>query len=220
MRSIIAILALLAFAPVADAQTASSCSTCPKLTRDTLVFIIKNRAWVEQTRAKLKVAPLIEPLAEDLVAVYAINEPGRIGFVLSGQEKALGLDRDQLRTLAMKNLRRIISKIELTQMPPTPLLAISAGGDYDASLLLFDEVWTGDQLKSKVEGDIVVAAVAKDLILITGSRSRKGVAALRKIAKEQAEKSPHPLTTTLFVYRDGAFKRYGKAPKAAKADGE
>lgn len=212
-KFIIAFLALLMSAPVVLAQTAPSCATCPKLTRDSLVIVIRDKGWVEQLRAQHKVEPLVEPFVEDLVIVYAIHEPDRIGFVLTGDEKALGLNRSQLRALAMKNLKRVIPKIELVQMPPSPLLSISAGGDYDASLMLFDDIWTDDQLKTKIEGDVVIAAPAGDLILITGSRSRKGIAALRKIAKTQLQKTSHPLTETLFVYRDGAFKRYGKKPK-------
>lgn len=196
------------------ATAANTCATCPHLTRDNVVLTIKDQAWVDELRDKLKANPLIEPFAEDLLVVYAINEQDRIGYVMTGEEKALGLDRKQLRALALKNLRRILPKIQLAQMPPTPILVMSAGGDYDASLLLLDDIWSGDQIKSKVEGDIVVAVPARDALLITGSRSRKGVAALRKVATEQVEKASHPLTATLFVYRDGEFKRYGKKPKS------
>jgi uncharacterized protein YtpQ (UPF0354 family) len=54
---------------------------------------------------------------------------------------------------------------------------ITAGGDYEASLLLFDDIWSGGQIK--VEGDIVVAVPAKNVLLITGSQNRKGLAAAR-----------------------------------------
>ena len=48
---------------------------------------------------------------------------------------------------------------------------LKAGGDYEASLLLFDDIWRDGQVK--VDGDIVVAVPAKDVLLVTGSNNLK-----------------------------------------------
>jgi uncharacterized protein YtpQ (UPF0354 family) len=61
-----------------------------------------------------------------------------------------------------------------------------------------------------VKGDIVVAVPARDVVLVTGSHNRKGLQVVRAMAADLAAKGPHRLTTALFVYRDGRFKRFGR----------
>ena len=61
-----------------------------------------------------------------------------------------------------------------------------------------------------MDGDIVVAVPAKDVVLITGSKSRKGIAHVREVAAKLKAESRYQLTDTLFVYRDGRFTRFGE----------
>jgi len=85
------------------------------------------------------------------------------------------------------------------------VLLISAGGEFDASLLLADNLWSGGQVK--VDGDIVVAVPAKDVLIATGSHNAPGLVRLRAAAAKFAS-GPNGLTTALFVYRDGKFVRF------------
>ncbi|HWM45513.1 MAG TPA: hypothetical protein VNR11_01215 [Xanthobacteraceae bacterium] len=183
--------------------------------RDRIVPMIKDRGWVDQMRG-MGFTPATEKFAEDLFVAYALHSEDRIRYLSAEELRLLKLDTDELHRLAHKNLLRVLPKIELVQMPPLPIMAIMAGDDYVPSLLLTD-IWTQGQIK--VEGDIVVAIPARASLWITGSRSRSGVAALRKIAREEMEKSPHPLTDTLYVYRKGKFKRFGKKPKTTARSG-
>jgi uncharacterized protein YtpQ (UPF0354 family) len=77
---------------------------------------------------------------------------------------------------------------------------ISAGGDYEASLLLVDPLWSTGQIK--VDGDVVVPA--KDALFVTGSRNQAGLARLRAAAADLA-KGPYALTQALLVYHGGKF---------------
>ena len=85
---------------------------------------------------------------------------------------------------------------------------MTAGGDYEASLLLFDDIWRGGKIK--MNGDIVVAVPAKDVLLITGSNNRKGIAAVRELAAKYKAESRYEITDTLFVYRNGRFVKFGR----------
>ena len=57
---------------------------------------------------------------------------------------------------------------------------MSAGGNYEASLLLIDDIWSSGQVK--VNGDIVVAIPTRDVLLVTGSRNRSGLKRVRELA--------------------------------------
>ena len=90
---------------------------------------------------------------------------------------------------------------------------MTAGGDYEASLLLFDDIWRGGKIK--MNGDIVVAVPAKDALLITGSKSRKGIAAVRELAAKYKAESRYEITDTLFVYRNGRFVKFGRKQQSS-----
>ena len=107
--------------------------------------------------------------------------------------------------VALANLDRLLPKIEMNLIEEG-FAWFSAGGDYEASLILFDGLWNGGKIA--MDGDIVVAIPAKDMLLVTGSRNERGLAVMRELAAEYARES-YRLTDTLFVYRDGRFERFG-----------
>jgi uncharacterized protein YtpQ (UPF0354 family) len=78
-------------------------------------------------------------------------------------------------------------------------------GDYTTSLLLFDDMWSGKQIK--FDGDLVVAIPARDVILITGSRVDKGVQGIRGMARDLA-KGAYRINANLYVYRNGVFSAF------------
>lgn len=177
--------------------------------RTRIVPVIKDREWLEEVRQSIKTSGnaqdvLFEEFNKELVIVYAEDTEKRTRYLLSTDD--IGVDRKDLRKLAVDNLMRILPKIEMQSDGIFAML--TAGGDYEASLLLFDHIWSGGQIK--VEGDIVVAVPAKDVLLITGSQNRKGLAALRTLAAKFISENRYRLTDTLFVYRNGRFTRFGR----------
>jgi len=146
---------------------------------------------------------LFEPFNNELVVVYAEDSRSRTRYI--GTREDVG-DRATLRAQAINNLKRILPKIEMRRYDDA-LAIISAGGDYEPSLLLFDDIWSDGQIK--FDGDTVVAIPARDVLLVTGSKGRAGLKALRGMVEKLA-RGPHRLTDALFVYRDNRFVRFGK----------
>jgi uncharacterized protein YtpQ (UPF0354 family) len=110
-----------------------------------------------------------------------------------------------LRALAIENLKRVLPKIEMRRVGEVALM--SAGGNYEASLLLIDDIWSSGQIQ--VDGDIVVAIPTRDVLMVTGSRSRSGLKLVREMAAKFKSQGPYELTDTLFRYRDGRFTKFG-----------
>lgn len=180
-----------------------------KLDRSRIVPVIKDRQWLDDMHNSLKARGLRqEHLADkfnnELVIVYAEDDPKRMRYLTV--EEGAGIGREGLRALAVANLKRLLPKIEMQGDGDFSL--ISAGGDYDASLLLIDEIWSGGQIK--VNGDIVVAIPVRNVLLVTGSRNRTGLKKVRVLAAKFAAEGPYRLTDALFVYRNGQFTRFGK----------
>ena len=180
-----------------------------KLDRSRIVPVIKDRQWLVDLHKMHKAQGndqehLSESFNNELIVVYAEDDPTRMRYLTTSED--IGIGRQELRALAVDNLKRILPKIEMRG--DDHVLLVSAGGDYEPSLLLIDEIWSGGQVK--VNGDIVVAIPARDVLLVTGSRDRTGLKRIRELAAKFVAQGPYGLTDTLFVYRNGRFAKFGR----------
>jgi uncharacterized protein YtpQ (UPF0354 family) len=174
--------------------------------RSRIVPVVKNRQRFDHVQrlygAEGKGLQYSEgPFTSELVVVYAEDNSTAMRFLSTADD--IG-DRGQLNDLAVANLIQLLPKIEMRAGADKTWL-ISAGGDYESSLLLLSDLWSSGQIK--VDGEIVVAVPAKDALLVTGTRNAAGVARLRKFAAEVAS-GAYGLTKVLFIYRDGKFATF------------
>ena len=140
---------------------------------------------------------------DELIVAYAEDTRHNINYISPEDLTKLGVSRSQLRTVATANLKKLIPKPEIKR--GALLSMITAGGDYEASFLLFNDFW--DSL-AKTNGEIVVAIPSRDLLVFTGSQNKQGLAKLREFATKFAKESAYAITDTLFVYRNGRFIRF------------
>jgi uncharacterized protein YtpQ (UPF0354 family) len=185
-----------------------SASKEAELDRTRIIPVIKDRQWLDELHNTLKAKGvaqqhLADRFNDELVIVYAQDDPNRMRYLTTQED--FGLSREALRTLAIENLKRLLPKIEMRRIGGVGLM--SAGGNYEASLLLIDDIWSGGQVK--VNGDIVVAIPTRDALLVTGSRSRSGLKLVRELTAKFKAQGPYELTDTLFRYRDGRFTKFG-----------
>jgi len=145
--------------------------------------------------------PVFEDFSPDLVVLYAEDSPKNIRYLKPKDLELAKIDRTELRALACENLQHLLPKIE--QHGGNGLYILAAGGDYDASLLLLDSIWSTGQIK--VLGDIVVAIPTRDLLVVTGSQDRQGIEKMKQMVKEASSGGAYRLTSKLFTYRNGKF---------------
>lgn len=186
-------------------------TTSEQLSPKFIVPIIKDVAWIEDMKKvginnglKGSTEQVFDDFNGDLVIVYAEDSPTNINYFSPEKLKDAGIDRDELRALAISNLRRLLPPVETHNGELVSML--TAGGDYVASLLLIDELWNDGTLT--VDGEIVVAIPSRDVILFTGSRNKAGVKKLQELASNAVAEGTYTLTDQLFVYRNGKFQRF------------
>ena len=178
------------------------------LDRTRIIPVIKDRQWLDELHNTLKAKGvaqqhLADRFNDELVIVYAQDDPNRMRYLTTQED--FGLSREELRSLAVANLKRVLPKIEMGRVGDVALM--SAGGNYEASLLLIDDIWSSGQIQ--VNGDIVIAIPTRDTLLVTGSRSRSGLKLVRELTAKFKAQGPYELTDTLFRYRDGRFTKFG-----------
>jgi uncharacterized protein YtpQ (UPF0354 family) len=175
-----------------------------------IVPVIKDKNYLAEIQKSLaergQKAPefmdLHEEYNSELWIFFAEDTPANMRFLSRKDLVALDLDTNSVRAVAVKNLPALIPRPQLTES--NGFYRLQAGGDYDASLLLLDKIWSTGQIQ--VDGEIVVAVPARDMLLITGSSNSVAVAKVRELAKNMAADAPYRLTPELFVYSAGKFE--------------
>lgn len=174
-----------------------------------IVPVIKDVAYLEEVG--LNHGGDAPSLAHDryndhLVILYAEDTPRNMRFLSEPDLEELGIPRDRRRAIAVENFGALLPDVEARGGEGTYMLI--ADGFYEASLLLFDDIWTGDIWVNgtmPVAGELVVAVPARDILLVTGSDDAEGLNTLRQVAEEVVAGAPYALTSQLFVYRGGQF---------------
>ncbi len=179
-----------------------------------IVPVIKDRNWMRETQARVRAHPkyragqeqVFEEYNDELVIFYAEDLPHGIRYLTTEGVKKWGLEQASLRPLAVRNLRALLPQVQV--LGAGGLYLISAGGNYEASLLLFEGLWRDEKLE--VEGDYVVAVPARDTLLVTGSRDYEGLRRVREAVAQVYAQAPYRLTERLFVRNGERFEPFAE----------
>jgi len=166
--------------------------------RTSVVPLIRDEQYLNLARNKDtgELPFMNEHLAGDIWIVYAIDTPDAMTSMSKEDASKMGLELPELRTLAIENLKRILPGIE--RHGEGPMFILTAGTDYVASLILFDELWS--ELSESVDSDIVAAVPSRDVLLYTGSESKEGIEQMRK-AIENVTQSGGYLISNMMLRR-------------------
>ncbi len=140
--------------------------------RDQLVPTIKSVAWLQSAPANDLAKDF---LAGDLLVVYAFDRARSIANARIPELQSLGLSPAEAAALAKANLRARLPPSLDTRGDGKSFMLV-AGGTYEASLLVLDEIW--DQLAQRLPGRLVACVPARDVCLVTSTQTPGGVASL------------------------------------------
>ncbi len=178
---------------------------------DRIVPVIKDRGWIEEIQASLEErggdagempAYLCDRYNSELSVFFAEDSEKNIRYLTEDVFEEMDLPREELLTRAKRNLKELLNGVEV--MGGDGIYMVKAGGDYEASLLLFDSLW--NQEKMPVEGDYVVAIPARDLLIVTGTGHPEAIEKLREMASEGAAQFSYRLSPVLFVRQGTRFE--------------
>jgi len=174
--------------------------------------VIKDHAYIEQVGALLKKKNnndkfpfLYEKLNDVLYVLYAFDTPKSIKFLTDDDIVELGVSSNELRNLSKANLKKSIPSIQIDG-DPTRISILVADGTYEASFLLFDNLWTKKQFP--VQGEIVVYVPSRDLVLITGSKDLESLAKVQNIVYNSNNEWSHIVAEVGFIRTGGKWEVY------------
>jgi hypothetical protein len=170
--------------------------------RDRVVPLIKDQSFFDAADAGFR--PATERLVADLSIVYAFDQPRSLQIMTEAERTALGVPTEDLRALAVRNLRRLVPEIRHEESGAAHMLL--AGGNFEASLLLLDDLWT--RLAADLPGELVACAAARDMMLYTGSGISGGVEVLRQLASRIITEGSYALSGTLLRWTGLGWEPY------------
>jgi hypothetical protein len=137
--------------------------------------------------------------------VFLIDDGDSYHFAQRGEMQAAGLAPETLLLTGLRNLvKRVNGNPGLTVAPNGAMHAVLMGGDFEASLLLLDELWDG-AMKLQAPGGFVVAIPARDICAFADANSPQGIAELRELAARVTARAGDALSPHLYARRNGAW---------------
>lgn len=146
---------------------------------------------------------IYEKYNEDIIVAYAIDRNNTIEYLTKEDFETFNIPKDSLRSIATRNLENLL---EIKFQGDDGLYMILAGGAYEASVMLINDIFKKDILP--VDGDFVIAIPSRDLLLVTGSRNASGIEKIKKMAKEVYETGSYTISDHLYKWNGSLFMRF------------
>jgi uncharacterized protein YtpQ (UPF0354 family) len=152
-------------------------------------------------------APVHDQFGADLVITYSPGPPFGEHLISRHDLEAMGLTHRALRRRAADHLAVMSERAQLHGSPPSQIVSFDG---LESSLLVADEFWT--DLAAKTPGEIVAAAPARDVLIVTTSASSAGIAkAQRCVDRVFFAGGRDLLTQDLLIWRDPGWEVFTPA---------
>ena len=137
---------------------------------------------------------------------YLVDEGNRFSYVQEKDLCAAGIGANDLHDRAVENLRRA-SDGRITIRQFGPIWGLFFDGNFEASLVLLDDLWETD-LSEYHEGEPVVAIPSRDVLCFCKRSSSAGIAEMRAAIDRLWPQGDHLITTKLFRRRGREWITY------------
>jgi uncharacterized protein YtpQ (UPF0354 family) len=180
--------------------------------KNKIVPVIKDAGYLDEIAITLNqnnsvkgpVKLVYEKYNDKLVILYGEDGENGISYFTQDKFKESELTKDSLLPLALRNLDAVLPEIQ--RNGGEGVYMITAGGNYEASLILLTDIWTKE--KMPVDGQIIIAIPTRDMLLVTGSKNCNGISKIRKMALEAWKSGPYQLLPDLFIWNGKKFESY------------
>ena len=196
-----------------NALTKSSSDVKSNIEKEHIFPVIKDRGYMEQITklmnhsSKGELPFYYEKLNDVLYVLYAIDTPSSIKFMPKEDINALGVEEGELRNLSMSNLMNANVSLQI-QGDRSTISMVVADGIYEASFLLYDDLWTKENFP--VKGDIVVYVPSRDVLIVTGSEDTESLETVRGIVHNPESQWSHAVTDIGFVREKNKWVEFHK----------
>lgn len=141
-------------------------------------------------------APVLKDLGNGLLVAYVIDRGDRLQYVQHRHLEASGIVESELHNHAVHNLTSLATD-KLRVEPHSKVFAVFLDGNFEASLILLDDLWDKSFARWVVTG-FVVAIPTRDILAFCEIDSLEGVTELREVVARTNAGGDHLLTPVLY----------------------
>ena len=141
---------------------------------------------------------------EGLVIMFGEDRDSSTSFLSDEDIDELNIERENLFDLSLENFKNIVTNIE--RNGDSQIYMVTAGGNYEAMLILWTELWTKETFP--VDGEIIIAIPNRDLLLVTGSEDMEGMEKIKQITKESYENGIYEISPHLYKWNGEKFQKF------------
>ena len=175
---------------------------------ENIVPVIKPIEYLDEINSLNKEGksfPMItEKYNNQLIIAYAEDSKNSSKYLTEDDFKTLSISMDTLRSIALRNFDKIIPNIQ--RQGDNGLFIITAGGDYEASLILLSSIWTKENFP--VDGEFIIAIPNRDMLMITGSKNKPGIAKIKEIVADSYKTGNYKVSDHLYKWTGKQFEKY------------
>jgi uncharacterized protein YtpQ (UPF0354 family) len=147
---------------------------------------------------------ITEKYNDQLIIAYVEDSKNSIKYLTEDDFKALSISVDTLNSIALRNFDRIIPNIQ--RQGNNGLFMVTAGGDYEASLILLSSIWTKENFP--VDGEFIIAIPNRDMLMVTGSKNKTGIAKIKEIVADSYSTGNYQISDRLYKWTGKRFEIY------------
>ena len=171
--------------------------------------VLRTTDYVNELRGqatdKSKGMPIVRQVIADLWLVCVVDRPKNIVSLSTDRAAKLGLSEDEAVAVAKANSKAALRPFSAVfrDLPPNGIGYID-GDFYESSRFLLHDDWA--PLSAKLNGNLVVAVPATDLIVYGNGKDIRGLDAIATLAAHLAEKAPRRLSSALFRWTPSGWE--------------
>lgn len=148
--------------------------------------------------------PILRDLGNGLLVAYLVDEGDHFQYVQRSHLDRDGLDADALHTHGIANLNRLVAE-HLNVYDQDGYYACIVGGNFEASLLLLDDLWdTG--LAHVVTGDFIACIPAREILGFADSAIPESVDLLKAVVDRVWDGGDHLISRSLYIRRGSSWE--------------
>lgn len=137
-------------------------------------------------------SPVCTPWSSELAVFYLIDDADRYVYVQQRQIDDIGLSAQDLHAISLRNLRDAVGRNKGRVVPYGNIFAFLMGGDFEASVILLEDLWNED-FRKLAGPDLAVAIPARDVLAFCPVSSEAGLEELNGVIERVFPDGDHLL---------------------------
>jgi len=151
-------------------------------------------------------APVLTNLNNGLLIAYLVDQQNHFQYVQQRHLDAARITEAELHRRGVANLSALLSQKGADVRPYQNIFAVLFSGNFEASLILIDDLWN-NTLAHLAPNGFIAAVPCRDILAFCDSESDSGIQELRQLV-QRAEQGDHPISSVLYRRHDSIWAPY------------